>query len=250
MANPEHAAKLLQGKEHWNTWRRQHPTIRPDLTSIDLRGADLRGADLREADLRGADLRGADLSFADLREANLIGTDLDSADLRFANLVGAYRDGPGATTTRRSTEPWRHEGGDQQRVRAASARSPHASALSRQRQNGTRGCQKLIIRCVLMVMMFAGLGGIVVGIVTATQPEPTVPTCGGSVMLPGDECEHDQLVNGIQTSSDVFNYDQQLAQTRREHDLWPLYLGGGALIFAFFLWLFLNPRLWFKPIQT
>src|SRR5258708_29356896 len=109
------------------------------------------------------------------------------------------------------------------------------------------GCQRLYLRSMWILMMLFGLGGIVLGIVTPTQPEPTVPKCGSIVMQPGDQCEHDTLVNGIQTGSDVVSYDQQLAETQREHDIWPLYLGGGVLLFALGLWLFLNPRLWFKP---
>jgi hypothetical protein len=111
------------------------------------------------------------------------------------------------------------------------------------------GCQKFIIRSTLTIMMLAGLGGIILGIVTPTQPEPTVPKCGSIVMQPGDECEHEHLMYGIRTSSTAFSYDQQLAQTRLEHDIWPLYLGGGVLFFAVSIWVFLNPHVWFKPIR-
>src|SRR3954453_9350085 len=69
MANKKHVALLKQGAEAWNAWRREHPTICPDLF-----GASLFGADLSNADLREANLRGADLSYADLRGADLIPT--------------------------------------------------------------------------------------------------------------------------------------------------------------------------------
>ncbi len=84
MANPEHLEILKRGAEQWNTWRKRHPNVQPDLTEAKLRGVDLSGANLLEANLHGAILREADLGGAELREA-----DLDSADLSGANLNGA-----------------------------------------------------------------------------------------------------------------------------------------------------------------
>ena len=130
MANDDHIAQLnLQQllKGDWNTWRRENPDIRPDLsgadlmnfcngnfpsvnfreanlTEADLRGADLRGADLLNAWLVGAKLRGADLSGVqhlgvilssrstegvDLRDTVLRETDLKEANLEGKNLSGA-----------------------------------------------------------------------------------------------------------------------------------------------------------------
>jgi uncharacterized protein YjbI with pentapeptide repeats len=54
MANEEHVARLKQGVDAWNAWRRETPDARPDL-----HGADLRGAHLMLANLSGAILRGA-----------------------------------------------------------------------------------------------------------------------------------------------------------------------------------------------
>lgn len=66
MANREHLDMLKQGVDAWNTWRKEHPEIEPDLT-----GAHLSGADLSGANLSGANLSGANLSNVELREANL-----------------------------------------------------------------------------------------------------------------------------------------------------------------------------------
>jgi Pentapeptide repeats (8 copies) len=66
MGNPEHLKILKQGIEAWKEWRRQYPSIRPNLTEADLIGANLTEADLTEANLIGADLSRADLSRADL----------------------------------------------------------------------------------------------------------------------------------------------------------------------------------------
>jgi uncharacterized protein YjbI with pentapeptide repeats len=95
MANEEHVAKLKEGAEAWNQWRREHSDVVPDLREAqiggaDLSGADLRGAHLGEADLRRTDLHGADLRGADLGEAHLSGANLRRADLGGAYLRRAY----------------------------------------------------------------------------------------------------------------------------------------------------------------
>lgn len=99
MANQAHLAKLNEGVDAWNGWRKLNPKIGPDLRRADLSETDVRRADLSEAnlgeailngaDLIGADLREADLSGANLREAILSGANLSEADLREANLSGA-----------------------------------------------------------------------------------------------------------------------------------------------------------------
>jgi hypothetical protein len=94
MANEEHVKRLRQGAKAWNTWRRNNPTVRPDLRGADLRDANLRGAKLSRADLRDANLPRAHLSDANLRGAelhlaNLIRVQLSHADLSSANLGGA-----------------------------------------------------------------------------------------------------------------------------------------------------------------
>ncbi len=99
MANPEHLAKLKEGVEAWNQWRRQNPKIAPDLSKAELSEARLSGmnlvtADLNRANLSGGDLRAADLRDACLRKAKLIEANirdaiLRGADLSHANLHGA-----------------------------------------------------------------------------------------------------------------------------------------------------------------
>ena len=36
MANQEQLDLLKQGTEVWNTWRKQHPSLRPDLSNMKL----------------------------------------------------------------------------------------------------------------------------------------------------------------------------------------------------------------------
>ena len=103
MPNPNHASILLQGVSSWNTWRKAHPTISPDLSRIrlgkfDLAGADLRNAELARAELHGANLKlallgGADLRRADLSNANLAGADLTNAKLYRTGLTDSNLEG-------------------------------------------------------------------------------------------------------------------------------------------------------------
>jgi uncharacterized protein YjbI with pentapeptide repeats len=85
MANEEHLAKLREGVDAWNIWRKANFTIRPGLDGAKLLRLELSGVDLHDADLRFATLCEANLGFADLN-----GADLDGADLSGASLNGAY----------------------------------------------------------------------------------------------------------------------------------------------------------------
>ena len=44
MANPEHLAKLKEGVEAWNKWRKDNPKIKRDLTEANLGAANFTGA--------------------------------------------------------------------------------------------------------------------------------------------------------------------------------------------------------------
>jgi hypothetical protein len=90
MCNPQHLAKLWDGVEAWNQWRRQNPHIRPNLREADLSRSNLSGSNLAGAQLCEAKLFSSNLSGSDLRAANLIGTDLREADLNGADLTGAW----------------------------------------------------------------------------------------------------------------------------------------------------------------
>lgn len=88
MANPEHLAKLKEGVEAWNQWRKENPEILPDLLGVDLSDAHLSRINLSEADLRGTDFSRVDLSAADLSDA-----DLTESRLFWANLFAGIMDG-------------------------------------------------------------------------------------------------------------------------------------------------------------
>ncbi len=94
MSNIEHVGRLREGVDAWNAWRRENPSVRPDLSGEDLSELDLQGinfgeADLSEAELFQADLTEANLKNAVLRGADLAGARLDGAALYKADLEGA-----------------------------------------------------------------------------------------------------------------------------------------------------------------
>jgi Pentapeptide repeats (8 copies) len=98
MANQEHCAKLQQGSDAWNAWRKEHPDAVPDLSWAELQELDLSKTNLARAYLRGAQLdrtilRGAILWKADLAQAHLNAADLREANLRKANLFEAELSG-------------------------------------------------------------------------------------------------------------------------------------------------------------
>jgi uncharacterized protein YjbI with pentapeptide repeats len=94
MANPEHLAKLKEGVEAWNKWRRDHSETTVDLAGAELLQADLRGAHLWSANLTHSNLSGARMDkaqflYADLTYARLLGAGLHQAQLQSAVLNSA-----------------------------------------------------------------------------------------------------------------------------------------------------------------
>jgi uncharacterized protein YjbI with pentapeptide repeats len=95
MANEEHVAVVLRGKEAIAEYRENATQIvlfdvsEAYLRNANLSSAKLRGADFSEVELSGADLSGADFSYANLRGADFSGANLSGAELSEANLRGA-----------------------------------------------------------------------------------------------------------------------------------------------------------------
>ena len=104
MADANHVAMLNHGVNAWNTWRKSHPDVIPDLSGawiskLDLRGIDfrnvklnkvrLRKSDLTQADLSDARLQWANLSKTTLIQAKLLGADLNRSTIRWADAAGA-----------------------------------------------------------------------------------------------------------------------------------------------------------------
>ncbi|MEM6502105.1 MAG: pentapeptide repeat-containing protein [Cyanobacteria bacterium P01_C01_bin.89] len=90
----ENFARIQQGTEAWNQWRKANPQARPDLSGLDLSAMDLKGIDFSRAkltrtDLTGTDLTGANFSGADLGQCILNGATLMRANLKDADLIWA-----------------------------------------------------------------------------------------------------------------------------------------------------------------
>jgi len=107
MAKPKHVARLNEGVEAWNQWRKKSRRVVPDLQLTNFRGASLPGANLSGAQLNGtffidanlsrANLRGANLVGAHLLRADLSGADLTKANLQYANLTRTNLNGANLT---------------------------------------------------------------------------------------------------------------------------------------------------------
>jgi len=90
-SDEDHLARLRDGVDGWNQWRREHPEIRPSLRGATLEKAELAGVDLSRADLVDAvldqaNLYGANLTESNLYRARLEGVNLVEATLKSANL--------------------------------------------------------------------------------------------------------------------------------------------------------------------
>lgn len=92
MANPHHLEQLDKGTAAWNTWRKENPDLRLDLSHAHLEGRDLSQANLsetllRETQLSNAKLVKAAITDADLSGANLAGSDLTETALNRSTLI-------------------------------------------------------------------------------------------------------------------------------------------------------------------
>ena len=108
-ADEKHVARLLEGAKAWNEWREAAPSIRPnlsgldvhelfekemdiekrdelDLTGINFEGAVLRGTQFHQVKLNGSTCRGADLRCSDWRGVDATEMNLKGADLRNASM--------------------------------------------------------------------------------------------------------------------------------------------------------------------
>jgi uncharacterized protein YjbI with pentapeptide repeats len=98
MANPEHVAKLKEGREAWNAWR-EASDEKPDLSSVDLEGTSLELYDLRFTDFSNATLRqvgfqhvicdGSSFERAIIYECAFVDADLTNCDFKHASIAGS-----------------------------------------------------------------------------------------------------------------------------------------------------------------
>src|SRR4051812_28867226 len=96
MANPEHVAKLKEGMEAWNAWRKTSNET-PDLSGVELNGDSLDSYDLSSANFsrtrldllsfHRAAIDGASFQRAELSEVTFRFSDLRNCDFRNALIV-------------------------------------------------------------------------------------------------------------------------------------------------------------------
>jgi len=103
MANEEHLNILKKGPVAWNEWRKGHPTIIPDLSSVDLRevsfeneyldgkaiGFDLSRSNLSNSRFTRCIFEDVNLNGAILTKSNFVSASFYSCDLSCSNLSGA-----------------------------------------------------------------------------------------------------------------------------------------------------------------
>ena len=85
LSSEELIAKLRQGRDAWNEWRREVGTSE----SIWLKGLQLRGLDLSGYDLHAVDFEGSDLSKSNLTAANLADARMSRVAICWAHATGA-----------------------------------------------------------------------------------------------------------------------------------------------------------------
>src|SRR5215469_3052737 len=89
-------AKLTEGVDTWNQWRRENPEIEPDLSSTDIfskvwphLGSNLSGVNFRHINLSGSGLSRLNLSGAQMNDANLSAANFTESILEQANLANS-----------------------------------------------------------------------------------------------------------------------------------------------------------------
>jgi uncharacterized protein YjbI with pentapeptide repeats len=86
---------LKRGVDHWNTWRKAHPSADINLSGADLRRMNLEGVNLSGVGLRDARFHGAQLAGADLRNVFGVRALFNSAKMERCDLTGARLAGAG-----------------------------------------------------------------------------------------------------------------------------------------------------------
>jgi TIR domain/Pentapeptide repeats (8 copies) len=93
MANPEHVAKLKEGRDAWNAWR-ETSDERPDLSGLKLEGDSLDGYNLSSADFSGAVLNSVSFRLASCNDSSFEGATLSDvvflAELYRSNFRGSF----------------------------------------------------------------------------------------------------------------------------------------------------------------
>ena len=74
MANRTHLKILSHGVNVWNAWRKNRPSIAPDLSGTDLSYRNLNGINFSNTNLNQVNFTNADMISANLIDASIEGT--------------------------------------------------------------------------------------------------------------------------------------------------------------------------------
>ncbi|NJM23987.1 MAG: pentapeptide repeat-containing protein, partial [Richelia sp. SM1_7_0] len=86
-ADKTHLRILRKGAATWNQWREKHPSIKPNLRSVDL--SEINYIDLSQYNLASADLTNLKGFATNFYQTNLVGANLSGAKLQNANFCQA-----------------------------------------------------------------------------------------------------------------------------------------------------------------
>lgn len=89
MANQSHVEILNKGSEKWNEWRKQNPSVEPDLSEIDLQGQTFTGFNFSKTNFQGATLHQWSVVDCNLEYSNFNNIQAQGSYWRNANLTGA-----------------------------------------------------------------------------------------------------------------------------------------------------------------
>src|ERR1035438_3789953 len=92
MANPEHLAKLMEGVDAWNKWRKGKEMSGVDLSQLNLSGKDFSSANINFANLFGCVCIETNFTGADFHNANLTLVVAAKANFSHADFFGANLD--------------------------------------------------------------------------------------------------------------------------------------------------------------
>ena len=89
MADQKHLEIYRQGEKIWNAWRKKHPKIKPDLSTLSFRGSDLSGMDFHDTFFENSDLSEANCNGANFQNAYLYNVDGRKGNFSKTNFTGA-----------------------------------------------------------------------------------------------------------------------------------------------------------------
>jgi len=91
LANSEHLKVFTQGPDVWNLWRKENPSIRPDLSDIEfMRDVNTSDGIYSLPEYHNYDLSRCNMNRVSMRNCVFIECDFSGSDFHFSDLVNSY----------------------------------------------------------------------------------------------------------------------------------------------------------------